>query len=235
MPKLPMADCRLQIVAGALLAVIAAAQEPATPTVSSSPAHLPVLTPLPARSVRISFVPPPLEGMISLGVYDRANKLVRVLHQEAELDEFTVEADGLETKWDGKNDDGEDLPAGTYRARGYAVACKVEKLGSLPHGLPSNAAEHVTVKLVANPLSKGAKLMVDLAVGFDDQNCFLRATDGLPVVTVSETPNLWRAFVAKTGETSIDVFQDDGDTINQFRVSNANQMMAFDCGEVELK
>jgi len=206
------------------------AQEPTAS--ASATATPPVSQP---RTLRITFVPPPLEGTISLGVFDRAGKLVRVLHQEAELDEFTVEADGLETKWDGKNDDGKDLPAGEYRARGYAVGCKVEELGTSPNGLPSNAAEHVTVKLVANPLSKGANPLVDLAVGFDDQNCFLETTDGLPLVTVSETPDLWRAFLAKSGERSVDVFQDDGDTIDQFRVSNVNQIMAFDCGEIELK
>ncbi|HET9418132.1 MAG TPA: hypothetical protein VFO30_02230 [Chthoniobacterales bacterium] len=231
MPELQIANCRLQIVAVWLLVIGAAAQESSTPPISVTP------TPPPssARTVRISFVPPPLEGTISLGIFDRTGKLVRVLHQEAELDEFTVEADGLETKWDGKNDDGKGLPAGKYRARGYTVGCKVEELGTSPNGLPSNTTEHVTVKLVANPLSKGANLVVELAVGFDDENCFLQTTDGLPLLTVSETPNLWRAFVAKSGERSVDVFQDDGDTIDQLRVSNVNQMMAFDCGEIELK
>src|SRR4029077_841087 len=38
----------------------------------------------PARAVRIGFVPPPLEGKISLGVYNEWSQLVRVLHQEAD-------------------------------------------------------------------------------------------------------------------------------------------------------
>jgi len=45
---------------------------------------------IPARSVRINFVPPPLEGKICLGVYNEWGQLVRVLHQEAEFDEFTI-------------------------------------------------------------------------------------------------------------------------------------------------
>ena len=40
-------------------------------------------------SVRISFVPPPLDGTISLGVYDAKGKLVRVLFREADINEFT--------------------------------------------------------------------------------------------------------------------------------------------------
>ena len=62
-----------------------------------SPSPTPAQTPSPAtsRSVRISFVPPPLEGTISLGIYDRTGKLVRVLYQQAQLNEFAIGADGL--------------------------------------------------------------------------------------------------------------------------------------------
>ena len=80
--------------------------------------------------MRISFLPPPLEGTISLGIYDGNGTLVRVLHQQAELNEFTIGADALVTQWDGKDDDDEDLPAGKYRAHGYLVGqFKVEDIG----------------------------------------------------------------------------------------------------------
>ena len=94
-----------------------------SPAESITPPPRPEQTPSasPARSVRISFVPPPLEGRISLGIYDAKGKLVRVLHQEADLNEFKIGADALVTQWDGKNDNGEDLPAGKYHARGYLV------------------------------------------------------------------------------------------------------------------
>src|SRR4051794_18280705 len=81
-----------------------------TPTASTSPA------PAPTRNVRISFVPPPLDGNISLGIYDLTGKLVRVLHQQVPLEVFTIGADALQTKWDGKDDDGVDLPSGKYHA-----------------------------------------------------------------------------------------------------------------------
>src|SRR5207237_5986803 len=83
----------------------------------------------PARAVQISFVPPPLEGKVSLGVYNEWGQLVRVLHQQAEFDEFTIGADALSTKWDGKDDYDYDLPAGKYSARGFLVApMKIEKI-----------------------------------------------------------------------------------------------------------
>src|SRR5439155_17453010 len=141
----------------------AIAQDSLTPTPSpttkesASPSPTPEQTPSssPTRSVRISFVPPPLEGTISLGIYDGNGKLVRILHQQADLNEFTIGADALVTKWDGKNDDGEGLPAGKYHARGYVVArSKIEDLGqATAPAVKDNASGNVKVKLMPNPLA----------------------------------------------------------------------------------
>src|SRR5437016_9180268 len=155
----------------AILVSIGAAQESPTPIASAPPEESPALsispkestTPPPApeqtpsvsaaRSVRISFVPPPLEGTISLGIYDPNGKLVRVLHQEAELNEFIVGADALVTQWDGKNDDGEDLSAGKYHAREYAIGhVKIEETGKTQEPPLIDSPDFVRVKLVANPL-----------------------------------------------------------------------------------
>ena len=212
-----------------------AAQESPSPAPTPSPSPSP--TSSPARSVRISFVPPPLEGAISLGVYDGNGKLVRILHQQAELNEFTIGADALVTKWDGKNEEGEDLPGGKYHARGYLVGrFKVEDLGqAAAPSVEDNATGNVKVKLMPNPLANDERPIVDLGVGFDDEDSFLKTTDGLPLCTVSETPNLIRASIKKNGEKSVDVWQDDGAVVEQFRISNIDKMMAFDCGDFELK
>ena len=213
-----------------------AAQESPSPTLT--PAALPPPTPpSPTRSVRISFVPPPLEGTISLGVYDGNGKLVRILHQEADLNEFTIGADALVTKWDGKNDDGDDLPAGKYHARGYLVGhSKIEDLGQAAASpVKDNESGNVKVKLMPNPLAGDERPIVDVGVGFDDEGSFLKTTDGLPLCTVSETPNLIRASIKKNGEKSVDVWQDDGAVVEQFRISNIDKTMAFDCGDFELK
>lgn len=91
-----------------------------TATAQESPAPEPAATPA-ARSVRVSFLPPPLDGTISLGIYDAKGKLVRVLHREADINEFEIGQDALSTKWDGKDDAGENVPAGKYSARGFVV------------------------------------------------------------------------------------------------------------------
>src|SRR6266704_1183796 len=213
------------------------------PTASLAPSLTPAesLSPSPsassARSVQLSFVPPPLEGTISLGIYDESGKLVRVLHQEAELNEFTIGADALLTQWDGKNDDGEDLPAGKYHARGYLVGhLKVEDRGQpAPPSPENNATASVKVKLAPNPLASDKQSIVDLGVGFDSDGSYLKTMDDLPLLTVSETPNLVRVLITKNSDRSVNIWQDNGAVVHQFRVSNVDKMMAFDCGELELK
>jgi len=239
----------------AILASIAAAQESPTPTSPASPEESPALSISPkesttppsapkqtpsvsaARSVRISFVPPPLDGTISLGIYDANGKLVRVLHQEAKLNEFAIGADALVTQWDGKNDEDQDLAAGKYHARGYLVGpVKVEDLGQSSGSATENgAARNVKVRLVANPLQNDRRSKVDIGIGFDSDGSYLKTSDDLPLVTVSETPNLIRAGITKKNENAVDVWQDDGTAVRQFRISNVDKMMAFDCGEFELK
>jgi hypothetical protein len=251
-----VAECGLKIAASWIaMAVIAAAQESSTPTPSAIPEESPSLSAVPeesvtaspapeqtpsaspARNVRISFVPPPLEGTISLGVYDGTGKLVRVLHQEAKLNEFKIGADALVTQWDGKNDDDKDLPAGTYRARGYLVGpLKVEDLRPAAAPPPANnPTANVKVKLMPNPLANDKRSIVDLGVGLDGDGSYLKTIDELPLFTVSESPNLIRALITKNGDKSVDIWQDDGTGLHQFRVSNVDKMMAFDCGEFELK
>jgi len=227
------------------LICIAVGQESPTPNQSSTPEESasPLPTPeqapsaSPARSVRISFVPPTLEGTISLGLYDASGKLVRVLHQEAELTEFTIGADALVTQWDGKNDDGEDSPPGKYHAHGHLVrTLKVQDLRQDPSpAMENNAIPSVKVKLIPNPLRNDRRSIVELAIGFDSDGSYLKTIDQLPLFTVSETPNLVRALITKKSEKSVNVWQDDGTVVHQIRVSNVDKMMAFDCGEFELK
>jgi hypothetical protein len=399
------------------------------------------------RSARISFLPPPLDGTISLGIYDAKGKLVRVLHREADINEFNIGADALWTKWDGKDDRGENVPAGRYSAHGFVVGdLKIEGVGfffndwitaedsprikrvenlreqddkllllvalsgerdalvscdlsakilefrlegpdrfteafepnhvgvqiengtllinradgwtplswstlikpehaalgsggtiwlidhvaenvatvevkqfsadgeflrrlayrpndpqpkvvaaskredkifvleeasefqrvrglslfakktegdqqpisewkadfekrivahkdfSLVDGKPvpsapagANAPEKLKIKLQPNPLINDERVTVELAIGFDEDGSFLKATDGLPLCSISETPKLTRALLTAHGSSALNVFQDDGAVVEQFQVTGVDQMMSFDCGGFELK
>ncbi|MDP9005171.1 MAG: hypothetical protein M3N12_10340, partial [Verrucomicrobiota bacterium] len=397
-------------------AVIARGQESPTPTPNPKP------TPA-ERNVRISFLPPPLDGTISLGIYNAQGKLVRVLHREADINEFDIGTDALSTTWDGKDDAGENVPPGKYSAHGfvvgdlgiegvgfsfndwitaddsprisrirslalkdadlllgaeltdeetghlrYNIAEKTTKLidtdeletppspapiEAIPNSVdpiavapgrngtrwvidrtakgavttelkqfsssgeflrsltvpasepqptaiaasmtedmiylleenstaqrvrgltllatkaeggvsdwkvdfekrivahknfaladgkpvatsPSGASvpEKVKIKLQANPLLNDDRVTVEVAVGFDEDGSFLKSDDGLPLCSVSETTGLIRGLVMSNGANALDVFQDDGAVVEQFRVTGVDQMMSFDCGGFELK
>ena len=71
--------------------------------------------------VKLQFLPPPMEGTISLGIYDHTGKLVRTLHRQASGNEFVAALDGYITHWDGLDDAGQPSPPGHYSARGYLV------------------------------------------------------------------------------------------------------------------
>ena len=187
-----------------------------------------------ARSVRISFVPPPLEGTISLGIYDSSGKLVRVLYREAEISDFDVGADALHTKWDGRSDSGEPLPAGKYSARGYVVGeLQVDDPVVTNAALPPQGK--LVVKLMPNALSPGKRQSVELQAGFDEDGTFLQTADGLPLFTIDETTGIFAVSVQQRGDKTLDFFQDDGDTVDAFHISGVDRMMAFDAGDFELK
>jgi hypothetical protein len=216
--------------------------ESPSPSISPEQSMVPLPTPeqspspSPARSVRISFVPPPMDGTISLGIYDEAGKIVRVLHQNAQLNDFAIGADALVTRWDGKDDGHQDLPSGRYHARGYLVGpLKREDFGETSPLQTEIEANVVKVRLVRNPLRKDKRPVVELGIGFNTEGSYLKSSDGLPLFKISETPNVTRAGIAAKGENAVDIWQDDGTTMHQFRISNVDQMMAFNCGEFELK
>jgi hypothetical protein len=96
-------------------------------------------------------------------------------------------------------------------------------------------ANVVKVRLVRNPLRKDKRPIVELGIGFSSEGSYLKTSDGLPLVEVSETSNVTRAGIVAISENAVDIWQDDGRSVHQFRVSNVDQMMAFDCGEFELK
>jgi hypothetical protein len=95
--------------------------------------------------------------------------------------------------------------------------------------------EKISIKLQANPLEKDKKASVELAVGSDEDGSFLQTADGLPLESISDTPHLKRVVISPQSGLSFDVFQDDDAVVEQFRINAPDQMMAFDCGEFELK
>ena len=81
----------------------------------------PAAAPAAEDGVRITFLPPPLEGTLSVGIYNGEGKLVRTLHKEATKKDFTIGVNGFITTWDGKDDAGNAMAPGKYNVRGWMV------------------------------------------------------------------------------------------------------------------
>src|SRR5439155_19799012 len=98
----------IQIRQAAICFVACQASPTSTPAGSPNAEQTPLPSPSTSavRTVQLRFVPPPMEGTISLGIFDSNDKLVRVLHREAKIDNFTIDENALRTTWDGKNDAG---------------------------------------------------------------------------------------------------------------------------------
>lgn len=121
--KLGIRNSKFRIWAASLALLISSFLLPPSAFVSAQSEDTPPPPPAQHTGMRITFLPPPMEGTLSLGVYDKKGKLVRALVREAtEKDKaFTIGLNGLITFWDGKDDAGAVMPAGLYYARGYSV------------------------------------------------------------------------------------------------------------------
>jgi hypothetical protein len=111
-------------------------------------------------------------------------------------------------------------------------------LNDAPIAVPNDQSKTPTPtvqKLRPNPLDRDRPGKVELAVGFDADGSFLETVDGLPLRTVSDNAQIKRALITPHGDQAVDIFQDDGAVVEEFRVSQLDQMMAFDCGEFDLK
>jgi hypothetical protein len=141
----------------------------------------------------------------------------------------------LSTAWDGKDYAGGNLSPGKYRARGYLVGkLKIDDAGKVVSS-PDTATDHVSVKLVTNPLVADTRSVMEVGIGFDTKGSFLKTTDGLPLATINENPSLTRVVMEKDGEKGADVWQAAGADVEHFRISNIDKMIAFDCGFFELR
>ncbi len=104
-----------------------------------------------------------------------------------------------------------------------------------PNGKPFVPQDKIHVILVGNPLDRDRAGSADLSIGFDAKGSWLQLADGLPLKQISTTPNLKWAVVDRSAEGGPFVaFQCDGATIEEFTITKVSNMMAFDCGGLDL-
>jgi hypothetical protein len=112
---------------------------------------------------QLIFIPPPIEGVISLGVYDTRGKLVRVLKQAAEIDSFKSGLDGLFVDWDGTDASGKNAAPGKYFARGVLIGDV--NISGVAYHLNDwvDDAQNLRVKTISSPALLGGRSLAVLA------------------------------------------------------------------------
>ena len=165
---------RIAILFLALLAFASSrAQESPTPSPSPTLSTIAGTTSARLAACPLRFALPPLEGTISLGIYDHAGKLVRVLHREDAISEFTAGHDALETVWDGNDDDENPLPNGKYSAHGYVVgALRVEGIDYFFNDWVTDEKSYHVRRLTQLWMDNG-QLRIDAELAGDRKTAFL--------------------------------------------------------------
>jgi hypothetical protein len=169
--------------------------------------------------VRITFLPPPMEGTLSLGVYDRKGKLVRVLAREATEKDFTIGLNGLITHWNGQDDAGLPLPAGSYEVRGFCVG-GVEVEGVALHGndwiTEDDAARPARINDLRAKADEGVEVLLEsfegkaivVPIPFESTAAARSANEVAPTITNGRVEMMIagekREFPLAEGETAID-------------------------------
>lgn len=77
--------------------------------------------PPPTDQVSVELAPPPLDGTVSIGVFDSTGKCIRVLYKSADSDSIPSALNGFLITWDGKTDAGTSAAKGEYEIRGVTV------------------------------------------------------------------------------------------------------------------
>ena len=127
------------------------------------------LTAFAQESAPIIFLPPPMDGpgTISIGIFDAAGKMIRLLHREAPVDEFKQGENGLITRWDGLDSAGKPAPNGKYGVRGW-MAGNLDVQGVAFHGND----------WIKDESPRYTRVLAVKGVGRDDVQVTLRTADG---------------------------------------------------------
>jgi hypothetical protein len=134
-----------------------------------------------AGAVPVMFLPPPMEGTISFGVYGAAGKLVRVLHREAGQGDFKVGENGLATSWDGQDDSGKRAPPGKYAVSGWMVG-ELGVEGVAYHGndwIKEDSPRYTRVTALKNEGRDEVRVTLRTAEGTDETLAWKLSRDGV--------------------------------------------------------
>jgi hypothetical protein len=159
---------------------------------------LAVSAPLCATPQSFTVALPELEGPVTMGIFAADGRLVRLLYRDADIGSIPAGLNGLIMTWDGKDDEGREVPPGTYRARGLVhgpvsvsalPVCSAgffsNPLGDLFQEKPLFPSDQIVLRAAPDELLESRPLLSIRAK--PSKEGFEIAAEGLPLLTIPQT------------------------------------------------
>jgi hypothetical protein len=189
---------------------------------------------------------PAMEGPLTMGIFSEQGELVRLLYRDAPVENIPAGLNGLIMSWDGKNDQGTDVPSGIYRARGLVHGpIRVTQIPFFtPVIFPLIPGEEPTSPLPANRIVLRAaddellesRPLLSLHALKGSHEITLEA-EGLPLMTIPLIPGVAQAKVhfkhgPLAGEAALDV---EGENFQEsYLILGLDRIVPIDAGKLEI-
>lgn len=145
---------------------------------------------------------PELEGPVTMGIFSQSGERVRLLYRDAAIDSIPAGLNGLIMTWDGKNDQGQDVTAGIYKARGIVhgplgvSALPQQEMVPAPHAAgpqplpllserPAFSKNSITIRAARDELLESRPLL-SVEARLEGNACVISA-EGLPLLSIPVT------------------------------------------------
>jgi hypothetical protein len=198
---------------------------------------------------------PELEGPVTMGIFSKSGERVRLLYQDAAFDSIPAGLNGLIMSWDGKNDQGKEVPAGVYMARGIVhgpisiSALPVRELPTSPRsaGLqalpliserPAFPDSGITIRAAQDELLESRPHLSVQAVR-SGNDCVITA-EGLPLASIphiaTETnrpPTISLNHGAQTGTALLRVQDPSG--VSLYTIKGLDRLVPLNAGALEVQ
>jgi len=198
---------------------------------------------------------PELEGPVTLAIFSKSGERVRLLYTDAAVDSIPAGLNGLIMTWDGKNDQGKDVPAGVYTARGIvhgpiavsALPQREMSTARLATGLrtlplvserPVFSDAGITIRAAQDELLESRPLLT-VAAALRGNDCVITA-EGLPLVSIpnitTETncpPSIVLSHGTQAGTALLRVEEPSGAAI--YTIKGLDRLVPLSAGALEVQ
>lgn len=215
----------------------------------------------PSQSFAVAL--PELEGPVTMAIFSAEGVLVRLLCQDAPIESIPAGLNGLIMNWDGKDDQGHDVPAGNYKARGLvhgpilisslpisdeglSLRCRIPAEGMVigSYGLPEIGFREVYhpfshnriwIRAAKDELLETRPLLAITAEG-EGTGCLLRA-DGIPLARFPMENSLPVTAVSLSSENVggvVSLRMERGSSVETYGLSGLRRIVPLNAGSLEI-